>query len=203
LNGNLPRFDGAQCSRNIHPSNIASRPHQRVIRLLDGVTCSHGSTKFPVVLSRARLHPRGVGAIAPVRGEPCWSDYHEITACLRPGARMARYRRFTEALLERGVRESDLTLIEYGSDFMRLLQADFQGARDSGWMRMDGFPLSVSSHQPVGGAVVSGQPLSICAEEVAAILTAASASARREARLPVHLWNAVPGLERRILDEPD
>ena len=33
------------------------------------------------------------------------------------------------ALLERGVRESDLTLIEYGSDFMRLLQARFPRAR--------------------------------------------------------------------------
>src|SRR5262245_52870673 len=36
---------------------------------------------------------------------------------------------FTRALLGRGVRENDLTLVEYGSDFMRALQLRFPQAR--------------------------------------------------------------------------
>jgi phospholipid N-methyltransferase len=65
---------------------------------------------------------------------------------------------FTRALLGRGVSESDLTLIEYGSDFVRLLSIRFPNARvlwmDAAWLArekiFEGAPL---------GAVVSGLPL--------------------------------------------
>ncbi|MCP2125747.1 phosphatidylethanolamine/phosphatidyl-N-methylethanolamine N-methyltransferase [Bradyrhizobium ottawaense] len=65
---------------------------------------------------------------------------------------------FTYKLLKRGVRPQDLTLIEYGSDFMKLLQMRFPGARvlwmDAGRLATerlyDGAPV---------GAVVSGLPL--------------------------------------------
>lgn len=62
---------------------------------------------------------------------------------------------FTYALLERGVREHDLTLIEYGSDFVRLLQERFPQARVL-WMdasALDKYPLFEGA--PVG-AIVSG-----------------------------------------------
>jgi phosphatidylethanolamine/phosphatidyl-N-methylethanolamine N-methyltransferase len=65
---------------------------------------------------------------------------------------------FTRALLARGVSEPDLTLIEYGSDFVRLLSVRFPSARvlwmDASWLArekiFEGAPL---------GAVVSGLPL--------------------------------------------
>src|SRR5258705_2120138 len=102
--------------------------------------------------------PRAVGAIALSGANLASLITSEITAAsgpvleLGPGTGV-----FTEALLERGVRESDLTLIEYGSDFMRLLQARFPTARVL-WVDA----ASMASHdlveQPFGG-LVSGVPL--------------------------------------------
>lgn len=116
--------------------------------------------------------PRAVGAIAPSGAGLANLITSEIDAAsgpvleLGPGTGV-----FTEALLERGVRESDLTLVEYGSDFMRLLQARFPQARvlwmDAAW---------IASHdlfeRPLG-AVVSGLPLlNLAPKKVTAILTA-------------------------------
>ncbi|WP_246088423.1 class I SAM-dependent methyltransferase [Phreatobacter stygius] len=80
---------------------------------------------------------------------------------------------FTRTLLARGVRESDLTLVEYGSDFTRMLQLRFPRARvlwmDAGQLaRFDLF-----SGAPVG-AVVSGLPLlSMSPRKVTSILQGA------------------------------
>ncbi|MBN9435810.1 MAG: methyltransferase domain-containing protein [Bosea sp.] len=65
---------------------------------------------------------------------------------------------FTQALLEQGVAPSNLTLVEYGSDFARLLDARFPDVRVL-WMdaaRLAQHSLYVGA--PVG-AVVSGLPL--------------------------------------------
>lgn len=62
---------------------------------------------------------------------------------------------FTQALLRRGVRQQDLTLVEYGSDFVRLLQKRFPFARIL-WLdaaRLDQHQLFEGA--PVG-AVISG-----------------------------------------------
>jgi phospholipid N-methyltransferase len=65
---------------------------------------------------------------------------------------------FTRALLARGVAESDLTLVEYGSDFVRLLSVRFPNARvlwmDAVWLVRE----RIFEEAPVG-AVVSGLPL--------------------------------------------
>jgi phosphatidylethanolamine/phosphatidyl-N-methylethanolamine N-methyltransferase len=62
---------------------------------------------------------------------------------------------FTYALLDRGLREQDLTLIEYGSDFVRLLQERFPRARvlwmDAAWL--DKYKLFEDA---TVGAVISG-----------------------------------------------
>ncbi len=62
---------------------------------------------------------------------------------------------FTYALLDRGVREQDLTLVEYGSDFVRLLQVRFPRARvlwmDAAWLEKETLFEDGSV-----GAVVSG-----------------------------------------------
>ena len=85
---------------------------------------------------------------------------------------------FTRALLARGVSETDLTLIEYGSDFVRLLSVRFPNARvlwmDASWLArekiFEGAPL---------GAVVSGLPLlAMPPRKVMAILAGAFAHLR-------------------------
>lgn len=80
---------------------------------------------------------------------------------------------FTYALLDRGVREHDLTLIEYGSDFVRLLQERFPQARVL-WMdasALDKYPLFEGA---TVGAIVSGLGiLAMPPQKVAAILKGA------------------------------
>ncbi|WP_445216291.1 class I SAM-dependent methyltransferase [Bradyrhizobium sp. Pa8] len=79
---------------------------------------------------------------------------------------------FTQALLRRGIAESDLLLIEYGSDFMRLLQRRFPNARVL-WMDAS----HLCQYKPFmapAGAVVSGLPLlSMSPRKVMAILSGA------------------------------
>ncbi len=77
---------------------------------------------------------------------------------------------FTRALLARGVSEADLTLIEYGTEFVPGLQRRFPKARV---LQMDAAKLhsgDLFEGQPVG-AVVSGLPiLSMSPRKVTAIL---------------------------------
>lgn len=77
---------------------------------------------------------------------------------------------FTETMLDRGVSEDDLTLIEYGSDFARLLQFRFPAARVL-WMdaaQLKAHPLFEGASV---GAVVSGLPLlTMSPRKVVAIL---------------------------------
>ncbi|WP_013503402.1 class I SAM-dependent methyltransferase [Rhodopseudomonas palustris] len=80
---------------------------------------------------------------------------------------------FTRALLKRGVRQQDLTLVEYGSEFIPLLQQRFPGARvlwmDAAWLHRE----KLFEGAPVG-AVVSGLGLlTMPQEKVAAILRGA------------------------------
>lgn len=80
---------------------------------------------------------------------------------------------FTRALLAQGVRETDLTLVEYGSDFMRMLQLRFPQARV---LWMDASQLGQYKLFPEAnvGAVVSGLPLlSMSPRKVMSILNGA------------------------------
>jgi phosphatidylethanolamine/phosphatidyl-N-methylethanolamine N-methyltransferase len=80
---------------------------------------------------------------------------------------------FTRALLARGIRESNLTLVEYGSDFMRVLQQRFPRARV---LWMDASQLAAYDLFPgaIVGAVVSGLPLlSMPPRKVMSILSGA------------------------------
>lgn len=80
---------------------------------------------------------------------------------------------FTRALLARGVHEHDLTLVEYGSDFVRVLGQRFPEARV---LWMDAARLAqarILSGAPYG-AVVSGLPLlSMSPKKIIAILSGA------------------------------
>jgi phospholipid N-methyltransferase len=84
----------------------------------------------------------------------------------------------TRALLTRGVRECDLTLIEYGSAFTRTLEQRFPDARvlcqDAARLnQIDLFPGAAA------GAVVSGLPLlAMTPRQIIAILSGAFAQLR-------------------------
>jgi phosphatidylethanolamine/phosphatidyl-N-methylethanolamine N-methyltransferase len=80
---------------------------------------------------------------------------------------------FTRALLARGIREGDLTIIEYGSDFARILRQRFPEARV---LRMNAAQLANHDLFPGAtvGAVVSGLPLlSMSPRKVMSILSGA------------------------------
>ncbi len=80
---------------------------------------------------------------------------------------------FTRALLAQGVRESDLTLVEYGSDFMRVLQVRFPQARVL-WMDASQLGQHKLFPETNVGAVVSGLPLlSMSPRKVMSILNGA------------------------------
>ena len=80
---------------------------------------------------------------------------------------------FTRALIARGISESELTLVEYGSDFMRMLQFRHPQARV---LWMDASQLAqydLFDGAPVG-AVISGLPLlSMSPRKVMLILSSA------------------------------
>lgn len=103
--------------------------------------------------------PRQVGAIAPSSAALADLITREIDASTGPILELGPGTgAFTYKLLKRGVRQEDLTLVEYGSDFMKLLQVRFLGARIL-WIDA----ARLTTHRlyegaPVG-AVVSGLPM--------------------------------------------
>lgn len=117
-------------------------------------------------------NPRRVGAIAPSGAALADLITREIAPETAPVLELGSGTGvFTQALLTRGLHETDLTLVEYGSDFMRMLQLRFPQARVL-WMDA----ARLGSHElfqdaPVG-AVVSGLPLlNMSPRKVVAILS--------------------------------
>ncbi len=104
-------------------------------------------------------NPRRVAAVAPSSESLAQLITQEIRPCGRPIIELgAGTGVFTRALLARGVRESDLTLIEYGSDFMRILQQRFPQARVL-WMDASQLANYGLFPSPTVDAVISGLPL--------------------------------------------
>jgi phosphatidylethanolamine/phosphatidyl-N-methylethanolamine N-methyltransferase len=136
--------------------DYASSLNREAITLSAGVRMSHDFFSFFLAWMSA---PGRVGAIAP--SSPALAELitREITASngpileLGPGTGA-----FTYQLLRRGVRQQDLTLVEYGSDFMKLLQVRFPGARVV-WMDAARLPTERLFDDAPVGAVVSGLPL--------------------------------------------
>ncbi|ARM86841.1 ribosomal RNA methyltransferase protein [Rhizobium sp. CIAT894] len=124
-------------------------------------------------------NPLRVAAIAPSGDSLARIMTSEIAALdgpiieLGPGTGV-----FTRALLARGVSEADLTLIEYGPEFITALQGRFPSARV---LQMDAAQLAeagIFEGEPVG-AVVSGLPLlSMSPAKIAAIVAGAFAYMR-------------------------
>jgi phospholipid N-methyltransferase len=107
---------------------------------------------------------------------------------------------FTRALLARGVAEEDLTLIEYGAEFMPSLQRRFPLARV---MRMDASRLRKAHilDAPIAGAAVSGLPLlSMSHRQQTAILAGVFTYLRPGASLYQFTYGPRCPVPRRILD---
>src|SRR5687767_13984500 len=126
--------------------------------------------------------PRRTGAILPSGDALAKLITSEITSEtgpvleLGPGTGV-----FTEALLGRGVRQDDLTLIESSPEFARLLQLRYPRARVLSIDAGDLIAGRLYENKPLG-AVISGLPLlSIAPESVERILEGAFAYARPSA----------------------
>ncbi|SFI01975.1 phospholipid methyltransferase [Bradyrhizobium sp. Gha] len=146
-------------------------------------------------------NPLMVGAIAP--SGPVLADLitREVDPSdgpvleLGPGTGV-----FTEALLARGVRQTDLTLIESGSDFARVLRLRFPEARV---LRMDAARLGVS--RLLGnaslGCAISGLPLlNMSARKVTAILIGVFSLLRNGGALYQFTYGVRCPVPRRLLD---
>jgi phospholipid N-methyltransferase len=118
--------------------------------------------------------PQRVGAISPSSDALAELITREITPAtgpvieLGPGTGV-----FTSKLLERGVRAQDLTLIEYGSEFVSVLQLRFPGVRVL-WMDASRLAAAKIAEPGSVGAFVSGLPLlTMSARKVIGIMSGA------------------------------
>lgn len=107
---------------------------------------------------------------------------------------------FTEALVARGVAESDLTLVEYGSEFATHLEARFPAARI---LRVDAANLASRDlfSDRKAGAIVSGLPmLSMSPRKIAAILSGAFVHLRPGGALYQFTYGPRCPIPRPLLD---
>ncbi|MGX1788866.1 class I SAM-dependent methyltransferase [Bosea sp. NPDC055332] len=118
--------------------------------------------------------PLRVAAVAPSSSALAELITQEITPATGPVLELgAGTGAFTRALIARGVAERDLTLVEFGSDFARLLEMRFPAARVR-WMDAACLREAGLFDAPVVGAVISGMPvLSMPPRKVIAILRGA------------------------------
>jgi len=119
-------------------------------------------------------NPHRVGAIAPSSDALAELITKEITPSsapvieLGPGTGV-----FTHKLLEKGIRPQDLTLIEYGSEFVSVLQLRFPGVRVL-WMDAGRLGAVKVAEEASIGSVVSGLPLlTMSPKKVVSILSGA------------------------------
>ena len=142
--------------------------------------------------------PLRVGAIAPSSAALADLITSEITAASAPVLELgAGTGVFTSALLARGLDKSDLTLIEVGEDFARLLELRFPGARV---LRVDAARLKGLETDRMG-AVVSGLPLlSMKSRKVMAILVGAFAHLRPDGAFYQFTYGPSCPVPGRILD---
>jgi phosphatidylethanolamine/phosphatidyl-N-methylethanolamine N-methyltransferase len=107
---------------------------------------------------------------------------------------------FTQALLKQGFAETDLTLVEYGSEFAVRLQRRFPGARVL-WMDAAQINKNDIFRDVRFGAVVSGLPLlSMHHRKILAILSGAFSTMRTNAAFYQFTYGPRCPVPRPILD---
>ncbi|MGG6892580.1 MULTISPECIES: class I SAM-dependent methyltransferase [Rhizobium] len=146
-------------------------------------------------------NPRMVGAIAPSGAMLADLITNEVDPAagavleLGPGTGV-----FTEALLARGVRESDLTLVEFSSDFADMLQRRFPHARVlcANAARLD---THISPEDLPFGCAISGLPLlNMSPRAVVAILDGALSRLREGGALYQFTYGLRCPVPHRLLD---
>lgn len=117
-------------------------------------------------------NPKEVGAVLPSSTAAADMMTREITPASAPVLELGPGTgSFTRAILRRGVRPSDLTLVETNNEFCGLLQSEFRGTRVLCMNAADIGPELFGGRQV--GAVVSGVPfLLVKPDETMAILSA-------------------------------
>ena len=147
------------------------------------------------------VSPRRVGAIAPSGQALATLMTKDIdpesgpVIELGPGTGA-----FTYKLMERGFRQQDLTLVENGSEFARLLQVRFPGARV---LRMDAARLGTANiaDDCSVGSVVSGLPLlAMSPKTVFSILSGAFRYVRPSGGFYQFTYGPTAPIPRRMLD---
>jgi len=146
-------------------------------------------------------HPFRIAAIAPSGTALAELITRDITptygAILELGAGTGA---FTRALLTRGVREEDMTLVENDADFTELLQKRFPKAR---LLSIDAAQLDQTDLFEGGpiGAVISGLPLlSMAPKQVLAILDRAFGVLRHCGAFYQFTYGLRCPISRRVLD---
>lgn len=110
---------------------------------------------------------------------------------------------FTRAMLARGVHESDMTLIEFNSDFAHLLRCRFPKSRV---LEMDAADLRYRPiyDGPIAGAAVSGLPfLAIPPRQTLAILEGIFANLRPEGAMYLFTYGFRCPIDQPLLDRLD
>ncbi|MFS8046141.1 class I SAM-dependent methyltransferase [Rhizobium sp. BR 314] len=147
------------------------------------------------------INPRMVGAIAPsgpILADLITSEVNPSSGPileLGPGTGV-----FTEALLARGVRESDLTLVEFSADFAVMLQRRFPDARVlcANAARLG---THIPPEGPLFGCVISGLPLlNMSPKAVVAILDGALSRLREGGALYQFTYGMRCPVPHRLLD---
>ncbi|WP_276199835.1 methyltransferase domain-containing protein [Chelatococcus sp. XZ-Ab1] len=145
--------------------------------------------------------PARVGAVAPSGAALAELITREIGPASAPVIELGPGTgAFTEAILARGVDARDLVLVEYGSDFARLLQARFDRARVL-WMDAARLAQVELFDGRPAGAVVSGLPLlNLSPRKVMAILDGAFRHLRPQGAFYQFTYGMRCPVPRTILD---
>jgi len=146
-------------------------------------------------------YPDRVGAILPSSSALGRAITSEITPASAPVIELgAGTGVFTRALLEHGLREADLTLIETGDAFAQLLERRFPAARI---LRIDAAALPENRlfDSACAGAVVSGLPLlNMPPRKIVAIVSGAFAYLRPDGAFYQFTYGPRCPVPRRFLD---
>jgi phospholipid N-methyltransferase len=168
---------------------------------IEAVNTAYAYSDYYRFLRSWVANPLQVAAVAPSGASLARLMTREICAAKGPVLELGPGTgAFTRALLDRGVDESDLTLVEYESDFASLLQLRFPKARV---LRMDASRLTDRElfEDANVGAVVSGLPL-LCMPpiKVTVILSGAFSYCRPDGAFYQFTYGPRCPVPRAILD---
>lgn len=148
--------------------------------------------------------PLRIGAVAPSGASLAALMTHDINGSTGPVLELGPGTGpFTRALLERGVGEEDLTLVEADRDFAHLLRRRFPNARivETDAAALRDLPLY---DRPVVGAAVSGLPFRLISPRKAkAILEGIFANMRPGAALYQYTLGRRCPIDQTVLDRLD